>query len=643
MISVSGAKSRPIARYTFRGTQAACGCCAAPDEFLDRVEQAAAALSPGRAWTEVVPLTQPYQWACSSQAMHEALFGRKSAPDSLILRALLNEAPGVLTAGKPNHSISRANPSPEADDSAVPPPELAIINGKIFTGDAGHPWCEALLIQNGRIAAAGSTQEIRLRANRFTKIIDVRGRLVIPGFNDAHMHHTPDPKGVRLPIQPYNEIDFGQVSELVQEAASGSAPGTWIFGAIGAQLINEPRLNRFELDRLAPLHPVIFLGRTNHTNVVNTEAMRRLGIAESEPDPLGGFFERLPGTSVLTGRINEYAQWTPQRCFASMTTIAEGVESLRALAKNCVEFGITTLQNMSWTPIARYAQMLEQAALPIKVRAIRFPPSGPEGRILSEGAGLARDIGPRASIDGVKWILDGTTVERAAALGRPYADDPTVQGRENFSAADVTEMLREAVASGRQLLLHAIGTKTLETVIRCLEDYVPAQDWAARCLRIEHGDGLNEDQIRRLKVLGVMVVQNPSHFLLKHIYGPRFGNDILFASFRSLHEAGIPLALGSDGPLNPFISLMAAVTHPARPGEAISMADALIAYTSGSAGAEGKQHSKGRLVPGQEADIAVLSQDIFTIETALLPETRSLITIIDGTIVHCADGSFLTS
>ncbi|MBR0896731.1 amidohydrolase [Bradyrhizobium tropiciagri] len=581
-------------------------------------------------WTRVTPLTQPYQWSCSSSAIHQHIIRQDTQSEEA--RHILSGATTATTSSAFG-GRSRARYAMRGANG------LALVNGRVFTGDHQLRWSDALIITRGKISFVGSTEDVLRQIGPDFEVINVQGRTVIPGLNDAHMHHTPDPAGIRLPIQPYNEIGFEDVSELIAEAVSCSPPGTWIFGAMGVQLINEPRLNRFEIDRLAPDHPVIFLGRTNHTNIVNSKAMKLLGLSDGDPDPVGGFFERVPGSIELNGRIHEYAQWSPQRLFASMTTIEQGVESLNDLADSCLEFGITTLQNMSWTPIARYAEMLAAADLPIKIRAIRFPPSGPQGRILSEGFDIPTEVGPRARIDGIKWILDGTTVERAAALGRPYADDPTTMGRENFSADEVGEMLRESVALDVPLLLHAIGTQALETAISCLETFVPVQDWGRRGLRIEHADGLTAEQIGRVKLLGIMVVQNPSHFLLRHIYGPRFGEDVLFASFNSLRRSGISLGIGSDGPLNPFIGLMAAVTHPARPEEAVDIEAALIAYTSGSAAAEGKASEKGRLLPGYDADIAVLSQDIFSVDPRALPETRSILTIVDGQVVYCADES----
>ncbi|WP_175666210.1 amidohydrolase [Burkholderia ambifaria] len=604
----------------------ACSCRMTPSQFLEMVEAYACHAGQDLHWTTPRRLVQPFHWTCASQGLQKALL--QGGFDAV--------SPSVLAPATAQPSVAapavKRQPARQLVGSGV---DKALLNGKVFTCDARRPWCEALAIQDGRIAAAGTVAEIEELCSLNTEVFDLGGRVVIPGFNDAHMHHTPDPTGVRLPIDPVVDPPFEEVGRMISEAVAATRPGTWIYGVMGVELINDRSVDRVSLDRLAPEHPVILLGLTNHTNVVNTPAMARLGIEEEAPDPLGGFFDRLPGTCRLSGRIHEYAQWAPQRCFASMATVEEGAASIRALAADCVQFGITTIQNMSWTPVARYVEMLQAADVPIRVRLIRFPPAGPEGRVLHEGADLTPSIGKRFGVSGTKWILDGTSVERAAAMGRPYADDPSTEGRENFSLAEVCEMMRESVRADAPLLLHAIGPKAVESVIRAAES-LPNVDWAVRGLRMEHGDGLDAAQIERARNVGLMVVQNPTHFLFPQIYGPRFGAGTPFASFRTLMETGLAVGIGSDGPLNPFLGLMAALTHPARPEEGCSMEQAVIAYTLGSAQAEQQADRKGMLAPGYLADLAVLSQDIFTVTPDALPATRSLLTLVEGETVYQA-------
>lgn len=163
-------------------------------------------------------------------------------------------------------------------------------------------------------------------------------------------------------------------------------------------------------------------------------------------------------------------------------------------------------------------------------------------------------------------------------------------------------------------------------------------DWPARRVHVEHSDGLAADLVDAARALGVVVVQNPSHFTLAGLFDRRMGGASRsgWQPMRSLLRAGIPLALGSDGPVNPFLNIMFAVLHPVNPGEALTVEEAVVAYTRGSAYAQFAESQNGTLEPGQMADLAVLSQDIFEIAPDQLPGTRSLLTLVGGTVVHAA-------
>ncbi|MGB3431198.1 amidohydrolase [Achromobacter sp.] len=602
-----------------------CGCRLGRSRFLTLVEEFAKQGDDGLDWRVPVRLVQPFHWTCGAESYQRQIFARTAGATSNVLHSALLAAsvhPSAAPAGAEELHKGRTG-----NDGGI---DTILINGSIFTGDPDVPWCEALAISDGLVQAIGTSAAIAGLASAEATIIDAGGRRVIPGFNDAHMHHTPDPYGIRLPVDPMANPALEDIRPLIEEAVASAPAGTWIYATMGERLINDKRLDRLVLDQIAPGHPIIFLGMTNHTNVVNSAAMQRLGIRDDEPDPLGGHFERVAGSRRLSGRINEYAQWSPQRCFASMATVDEGVASLRALADDCVRWGITSVQNMSWTPPERYLEMAKSADLPIKLRLIRFPPTGPEGRVLSEGRGLPRHLGARLEFHGTKWILDGTPVEGAAAIGRPYAPDSQNQGSENFLPSEIPRMLQESLGADEQLLLHAIGARTLDSVLDALETSNLEVDWALRNLRIEHGDGLTGTQIPRVKASGAMVVQNPTHFWF---YDDGSVFSIFDGAFQSLLDAGITVGIGSDGPLNPFINLLAAIQHPARAHEAMSLGDAVRAYTHGSAVAEGKGQTKGRLAPGFAADIAVLSQDIFSIDPQQLPATRSVLTLVDGAVV----------
>lgn len=187
-----------------------------------------------------------------------------------------------------------------------------------------------------------------------------------------------------------------------------------------------------------------------------------------------------------------------------------------------------------------------------------------------------------------------------------------------------------------QLLVHCSGDKPVEVLFNAMDQLGPQNDWPKMRVRIEHGDGVIGDLIPRARRLGVVVVQNPSHFTFTEIVQSRFGPDMPFFPLRSLVDAKIPVALGSDGPLNPYLNIMFAVIHPTRPTEALTREQAVEAYTLGSAFAEYAEQEKGSIKKGKLADIAVLSQDIFTVPVGELPKTASVLTIIGGKVVYDA-------
>ena len=200
-------------------------------------------------------------------------------------------------------------------------------------------------------------------------------------------------------------------------------------------------------------------------------------------------------------------------------------------------------------------------------------------------------------------------------------------GRLNFSRAEIEGLLREIVDRGDQALLHVAGDATAEAVLDAMAAIAPAGQWRPRRLRFEHGDGLHADLLARAREYGVVVVQNPSHFT---VATPFISQSLL----SGLLDAGIPLALGSDGPPSPWLNMMWARQLPAAPAQALSREQVLRAYTAGSAYAEFAEDTKGRLAPGYAADLAVLSQDVLdeAIPDEALPATTSLLTVIGGEI-----------
>ena len=250
-------------------------------------------------------------------------------------------------------------------------------------------------------------------------------------------------------------------------------------------------------------------------------------------------------------------------------------------------------------------------------------------------------LSPLTVVSGTKYVLDGTPIERLALMRRPYADRPGWRGRANFDADTVRAMLADALRAGDQPLLHVSGDSLLRVVFDAMQALAPDSAWRRLRPRIEHGDWLGGDLIPIARRLGVVVVQNPVHFALApELLAARFGGAPGpvpgFQVVRDLVESGVPLAIGSDGPPSPFLNIMFATTHPVSPAQALTREQAVIAYTRTAAYAEHAEGEKGTLAPGMLADLAVLSQDVFTVPPQALPATTSLLTLVGGRVVHDA-------
>jgi hypothetical protein len=231
--------------------------------------------------------------------------------------------------------------------------------------------------------------------------------------------------------------------------------------------------------------------------------------------------------------------------------------------------------------------------------------------------------------------MDGTPIEQNSLQRVDYTDRPGWRGRSNFTDTQLREILQLGLARPTQLALHVVGDAETDRVLDMMEQLAPAATWRAKRIRIEHGDGIGRDAFEKVAQLGLVVIQNPTHLAVPPIAGKKMlDHEIVLKGFLN---AGIPLALGSDAGAkeqqNPFLNLMLAVLVPSDPSEGLTREQALTAYTSGGAYAEGEDKRRGRLAPGFAADLAVLSQDVLTVPTPQIPATTSLLTMVDGEVI----------
>lgn len=517
-------------------------------------------------------------------------------------------------------------------------PDVILFNGKVFTSDPGHLWAEAVAVRGKRVVAVGSNQGVRALAGPETKLLDLGQRTVIPGLNDAHVHVLV-PQGVPLNVPvfvPGPGPTVQEVLDLISAATAVNPPGTWLLVTVGTAFGDDPQANRLVLDQVSPNHPVKLEVWTGHGMYFNTKGLQALHISEHAADPFGGFYERFPGTNTLSGVVHEYAEHQIRRKLAQQLSNEQITKIYRDYIQRALRLGFTSVQDMSiGLPQSRGIEILDRLNPPLRWREICFPLTP------GEGCFSGQTTSPLVTASGIKWIGDGTPIERLAFMTEPYLDLPTSNGRFNFPADSFRFMLERGLQGPKkenQLLFHLVGEAAIGRLLDEMEDVAPAARWRSRRTRIEHGDLILPTDIPRVRDLGIVVVQNATHLALTDVLPARYSPQIVAHAqpLRSLLVAGVPLALGTDGigfSANPFLDIMLATLHPDRPSEALTREQAVIAYTEGSAYAEGEEEKKGRLAPGQWADLAVLSQDLFTVPFNQIPGTESVLTMVDGHIV----------
>jgi len=511
--------------------------------------------------------------------------------------------------------------------SAQQAPDLVILHGRVFTGEGASKWAEAVAIKGDRITAVGTTADIAAMAGDATRRLEAAGRLVIPGINDAHTHLPFRP--ATMPLANAPTASWDEVRAAIGGAVDETPGDFWISGDIGPAILNDPNVNAAALDKVAPRRKVALTSFTGHGLILSSAALDALRIRDSVTDPSGGWYER-DANKRLTGKLFEYAEYNALRRLGELATDDEAGDELRAYSEEAMRYGITSIQTMASVPMKRLEKLVRHTSVPLRIRMICFAGSDATGREKNEARDLPmRDRErPLATLSGTKWILDGTPIEQGAALRTPYKGSQA-SGKLNFPPDDVVAMLHESLDANDQLLLHVAGDRAAATALDSMKA-IPNVDWKSKRVRLEHGDGLLPDLIPAAAALGVVVVQNPSHLMAIDTYPSG-----AWMPYRSLLAANIPFALGSDGPMNPYLNIALATSHP-RPQESLTREQAVEAYTRGSAFAEFAENDKGTLAAGKLADLAILSQDIFRASSSQLPETRSLLTIVGGKVAFDA-------
>ena len=510
--------------------------------------------------------------------------------------------------------------------------DFVFTGGRVFTGDSTNAWAQAIAIAGDRIVAVGTDSAITALAGPRTQRIALAGRLVIPGFNDAHAHVGAGLGGVTFHsvVGATPDPAIATVLAALKSAAKKAARNAWLVTDVGDRVLSDPKARRALIDSVVSNRPVMLRSWTGHGAVLNTAALHATGL-DTAADIEGGWQER-DAARKPTGRVDGYALYAVQRAIEVGRGQNPTTAGFRAYDLLSASLGITSSQimatNFSPSMISHIEQM---GALRSRQRVVPFEIPG-AGRRESLWVG-AKPSNMLTTISGAKWILDGTPIERLAFMRAPYADRANWRGHLNFPAETIAVLLREALAHKQQPIFHAVGDSTIATLFAVMHKVAADSTWQRVRVRLEHADALTPDLFADAKALGVVVVQNPTHLvdpdLIKRWDVERLSRT---EQLRGIVEAGIPLAIGSDGEPNPFINIMLAASHPLNVTQALTREQAVKAYTSGSAYAENTERDKGLIKVGYLADIAVLSQNIFTVPLNTLPATTSVFTMVGGRV-----------
>ena len=535
--------------------------------------------------------------------------------------------------------------------------DLVILNGKVLTIDKENPSAEAIAVKGENIIAVGTTERISSMIDeRSTKVIDAGGRLVIPGFNDAHVHFGPlDPDYVELRYT----TDPSVITARTKAQVAKSKPGVLIRGGHWEHemFIDKKWPSKELLDKVAPDNPVILSRADGHSVLVNSYVLKKSGITKNTPDPFGGVIQKDPATGELTGILKEKAVNLIKLSDVKSELTPEEVVSrtwqgyLLAL-KEARELGVTSVQIPGNADFKTYEKLQKEGELTTRIDI---------GKSLTGDTSLLKkylEIGKRYPKEGnwirfgyLKAFIDGTIGSGTALMFEPFADNPGSSGLAMMTYDEFEKMIVIADKYGFQIGVHAIGDKGNNWTLNAYEKAQQVNGKRESRHRDEHTQTLQLSDIPRFARLGVIPSMQPTHCISdKKFYEKRVGIERCKGAYawRSLVDAGSILAFGTDyqvEPLNPMEGLYAAVTRKDRLGEEgngwfpeqkLTMEEAIKYYTFGSAYAQFMENRKGIIKPGYLADIVITDKDLLTIPETEIMRTRVDYTITGGKVVYAS-------
>jgi len=542
--------------------------------------------------------------------------------------------------------------SPVLSAQTRPAADLIISNAKIWTVDKTRPTAQAVAVLGDRIVAVGSSSEVDAWRGPSTRMIDAGGHLLLPGFNDAHVHFVSG--GLQLASIDLNDATSPEeFARRIAERAKATPQGEWILGGDWDETKWTPaQLPTKELiDSVTPNNPVFVTRYDGHMGLANSVALRLARITARTPDPPGGVIVR-DAAGNPTGALKDAALDQLDKSIPPLTH-EQRVQAVKRALAHAASLGVTSLQEMDdngeeLENIAVYAELLQRGELTARIYA------APLIKYVDDLAkiGVRHAFGgPYLQIGALKTFADGSLGSSTAYFFEPFTDQPNNRGLLSDAMQPLSlmrERMMKADAAGLQICTHAIGDQGISIILDLYSEVETAHGPANRRFRIEHAQHMAAKDFDRFAKLSVIASVQPYHAIDDGRWAEkRIGHDRASRTyaFRTFLNHGVRLAFGTDwnvAPLNPMLTVYAAVTRATLDGknpdgwfpeQKFTLPEALEAYTMGSAYAEFQENEKGSITAGKLADMVLLSDDLFSIPPEQICNVKVLKTILGGKVI----------
>jgi predicted amidohydrolase YtcJ len=531
--------------------------------------------------------------------------------------------------------------------AAAKPGTVAIVNARIWTGDDAQPWAQALVVDGETLALVGSDEDAR-KANA-AQVVDAGGRLIVPGFTDAHVHFISG--GFSLAsVQLRDAHSREEFAARIKAFAATVPAGTWITGGDWDHTLWGGELPTREwIDSVTPDHPVWVNRLDGHMSLANGVALKLAGISRATKD--------VPGGAIVRDRKGE-----PSGVFKdNAMSLIDGVvpaasaemndRALLAAMKYVNAQGVTTVHNMgTFGDLETFARAAQAKTLTTRIYAVTPLAEWEKLRdaVTAKTYGGADGRGDEwLRVGGLKGFMDGSLGSHTAAFEEPFADAPKDRGLLVNPPEDMYKWISGADKAGLHVMVHAIGDRAIAMLLDIYERVEKEDGARDRRFRIEHTQHLRESDIPRFAQLDVIASMQPYHAIDDGRWAEQFiGKRIATTyAFRSLLDTKARLAFGSDwsvAPATPLEGLYAAVTRRTLddknpdgwvPEQKITVEEALRAYTTGGAYASFDESRKGALTAGKLADLVMIDRDLFKIPPEQIREAKVLATVVGGKVV----------